>query len=499
MHARWTVRHRAAAAALLLLTALVWMAGAQGAGLDGLELLREGRSMRSSSADPNWQDGNWDARPIPPGETLVIADLAGPGVIQHIWNTVAAEDRGYSRLLLVRMYWDGEEEPSVVCPLGDFFGVGHGLDRSFISEPIRVSSEGRARNCYWPMPFRKSARITVTNEGERPVHAFYYYVDWVQRDVPNDAAYFHAMYRQEHPAVMGRNYLLADIAGRGHYVGTLLNVRQRSISWWGEGDDFFYIDGEEEPSIRGTGSEDYLCDAWGLRWLEGPYYGVPVYEQYEMLSRTTAYRWHIPDPVLFTTSLRVEIEHKGAVIDEETGEMTSGFTEREDDFSSVAFWYQTEPHKPFPPIPHGYDRLYYPPTAVVEGEALVDRAVATAGAVQRQELGGWSGGAQLFWTPEEAEQELRLPLEVPEDGAYAITLLLTKSWDYGVFEISLDDEPIGKRIDLSNDAVAAHEVMLPPVTLTAGEHTLLVRNVGSNAEDGGCFFGLDGWLLLPHE
>jgi len=496
MNRRYLGRTRATT--VVLLAALLAAGSACGAGLDGLELLREGRSMRSSSADPNWRDGNGDARPIPPGETLVIADLEGPGVIQHIWNTVAAEDRGYARLLLVRMYWDGEEEPSVVCPLGDFFGVGHGLDRPFISEPVRVSSDGRARNCYWPMPFRKSARITVTNEGAKHVHAFFWYVDWVQRDVPEDAAYFHAMYRQEHPAVMGQNYLIADIAGRGHYVGTLLNVRQRSISWWGEGDDFFFIDGEEEPSIRGTGSEDYLCDAWGLRELDGPYYGVPVFEAYELLSRTSAYRWHIPDPVLFTTSLRVEIEHKGAEHGENR-EMLSGFAEREDDFSSVAFWYQTEPHKPFPPVPAGYDRLYYPPVAVVEAEAVADRATATEGAIIVQESPAWSGGAQALWTPDSPGQELQLPFTVEEDGQYVLALLLTKSWDYGMFQFLVNGEPVGKAVDLVAETVAPHETTLPPVALTAGEHVLTVRNVGSSADNGGCYFGIDGWMQHRHE
>jgi hypothetical protein len=146
--------------------------------LGGLELLKDYEARRSSSSDPDWHNGNADARPIEPGETLVIADLEGPGRIVHIWNTVAAQDRWYSRLLVLRMYWDGEKEPSVEVPLGDFFAAGHGMDVPVNSLPVRVTSEGRARNCYWPMPFRKSARITVTNEGKGRVNAFYYYVDW---------------------------------------------------------------------------------------------------------------------------------------------------------------------------------------------------------------------------------------------------------------------------------------------------------------------------------
>lgn len=467
-------------------------------GMDGLTRLQAGRTMRSSSSDENWRDGNADARWIPPGETLVIADLEGPGVIRHIWNTIAANERGYARLVVLRMYWDGEEHPSVECPLGDFFGIGHGIDEAYISLPFRVSSEGRARNCYWPMPFRKSARITVTNEGKALVNAFYYYVDWQQLpELPEDTPYFHAMYRQEHPTVMGRNYLIADIVGRGHYVGTVLNVHQLTASWWGEGDDFFFIDGEDEPSLRGTGSEDYFCDAWGFRRLEGPFYGVPVFEGYDAFSRTTAYRWHIPDPVTFTTALRLEIEHKGVALDE-TGAMRSGFEEREDHFSSVAYWYQLEPHKPFEPLPPAYDRLTIDYSNLLEAEAWLPGAQATLAAPTLQE-GHWSGGGQLFWTPGEPNQTLTLTIPVEKTGEYDIILLPTYSHDYGMFVFELDGAPLGKRLDLYNASIAVREVHVGTRELAAGDHTLTIRNVGKSALSAGYFFGLDAVLLSPRD
>jgi hypothetical protein len=233
--------------------------------LAGLERLKTFESRRASSSDPNWQNGNADTRPIAVGATLTVAELNGPGVITHIWCTIAHEAPFYSRLLTLRIYWDGEKHPSVETPIGDFFGVGHGVDKPFASLPIRVSSEGRGRNCYWPMPFRKSARITVTNESDKPCGAFYYYVDWQKHQkLAEDTAYFHAMYRQEFPCVMGQNYLLADIEGSGHYVGTVQSVYHTSPGWYGEGDDFFFIDGAKEPQLRGTGTEDYFCDGWGL-------------------------------------------------------------------------------------------------------------------------------------------------------------------------------------------------------------------------------------------
>src|ERR1051326_2662717 len=281
--------------------------------LAGLEQLKDFQSMRASSSDPNWKNGNGDARPIPPGGTLTLAELEGPGAIAHIWFTIAHSAPFYSRLLTLRMYWDGEEHPSVECPIGDFFGIGHGVDKPFTSLPIRVTSDGRGRNCYWPMPFRKSARITVTNESDQRCHAFYFYIDWQKHEqLPADTAYFHAMYRQEFPCVMGRNYLLADLEGRGHYVGTIQSVYLVSPGWYGEGDDFFFIDGEKEPSLRGTGTEDYFCDGWGFREQAGPFYGAPLWEGYETGDRGTAYRFHITDPVVFHKSLRVEIEHKGS-------------------------------------------------------------------------------------------------------------------------------------------------------------------------------------------
>ncbi|MBN2307869.1 MAG: DUF2961 domain-containing protein [Candidatus Hydrogenedentes bacterium] len=462
---------------------------------EDLPMLKAGRSMRSSSCDPDWHNGNGDARPIPPGASLIIADLEGPGVIRHIWNTIAANELGYSRLLVLRMYWDGEEYPSVECPIGDFFAVGHGLDYPCTSQPVRVSSDGRARNCYWPMPFRKSARITVTNEGRERINAFYYYVDWQQLPkLPRKTAYFHAAYRQAFPTASASNYLIADIRGRGHYVGTVLSVRQHQASWWGEGDDFFYIDGEEEPSLRGTGSEDYFCDAWGLREIDGPYYGVTVFEGYGELSQTTCYRWHIPDPVTFSESLRVEIEHKGVGHDA-NGEVISGFEERADDFSSVAFWYQLEPHQPFEPLPPAYNRLYFDPATIQEAEGLIPEAKVSEGALHKQE-GAWSGGAQLFWQAEQPNQTLTMPFEVRAAGGHTLLLLATHSWDYGTFQFAVDGVDTGRPVDLYSQSIVVRQTALRLPDLAPGRHTLTVRNVGKNGASDGCYFGLDGIVLV---
>ena len=462
--------------------------------LEGLATIKNGVAQRASTSDKDWHNGNGDARPIAPGATLVLADLKGPGRITHLWNTIAAQERGYSRLLVLRMYWNGETTPSVECPIGDFFAMGHGQDVPFQSLPVTVTSEGRARNCYWPMPFRKSAKITVTNEGRKQINAFYSYVDWRREPrIGRNEAYFHASYRQEFPTVMGKNYRLADIQGKGHYVGTVLSVRQLTPSWWGEGDDFFFVDGEAEPSLRGTGSEDYFCDAWGLRQMATPYYGAPLMQGDDAGALTTVYRWHIADPVPFTKSLHVEIEHKGVTFDD-NGKIKSGFEERSDDFSSVAFWYQTEPHKTYEPLPSAYNRLYFDYSKIIETEKVIDSAKATSGAITKQE-GAWSDGAQLFWQPAQEAQSVTIPFELKSPLKGELIFLLTYSYDYGIYQILIDDKPVSKPLDLYNAQVTVREVTTGQQNLQAGVHTITFKNLGKNAQSKGYFFGVDG--ILP--
>jgi len=317
--------------------------------LAGQDLLRnlgerqDFRSRRVSSYDRS--GGNRDSIVIEPGKTAVLAEIEGPGAIHHIWTTIAAEPF-YGRKIVLRIYWDGERSPSVEAPIGDFFGVGHGLNRNFTSLPITCSSEGRARNCYWYMPFRRSCRITAENEGTRAVDAFYYYIDYRELPgLPADATYFHAQYRQEFPPDERRDYLLLEAEGAGHYVGCNMSVLQRAMGWWGEGDDRIKVDGEPKPSLHGTGSEDYFSDAWGMRQSQSPFYGCPLQEEdFQAGSKATVYRFHVPDPIPFTKSIQVTIEHGHA-------------NDRKDFVSSVAYWYQTEPHRVFGPLPAGSERL----------------------------------------------------------------------------------------------------------------------------------------------
>jgi len=454
-------------------------------------------SRRSSSADPNWRNGNADARPIPPGQTLTIAELEGPGRITHIWFTIGADDPNYPRSMTLRIYWDGEKEPSVEAPIGDFFAVGHGLSVPLNSMPVAVSSEGRARNCYWPMPFRKSARITVSNDSpDKRVRSLYYYVDWQKLPgLPPDTMYFHAQYRQEFPCKMGEDYLILDAEGDGVYVGTVLSVQKDEDSWFGEGDDRFFIDGSKEPILRGTGTEDYFCDAWGFRPFDNPFYGVSVWEGDRADDRGTAYRWHIADPVRFHKSLQVTIEHKGVTFNRE-GKVTSGFRERPDYFSSVAFWYQRGKTKRFFTMPPAKDRIVQGTN--LEAESLVKKMSSVPGEFEIQKGRGYSGGAQFFFKPTEQKAWLEVPFEVPEDGRYVVKADLTRSRDYGIYEIQLDGRRVGEPVNLYNATSMVKPENLGSRELTKGEHRLRFVCVGHDPAshldgktDPGYYLGLD--------
>jgi hypothetical protein len=226
-------------------------------------------------------------------------------MVTHLLVTVADNEFAWSRLVRLRVYYDGRKTPSVDAPLGDFFGVGHGYERDLSTMMVRNSSFGRARNAYWPMPFRKACRITVTNEGARMVPMFYYHVDYRQYPaLPEDIGYFHAYYRQERPAVAGKDYEFLNVKGTGHYVGTVLNVIQSQVGWFGEGDDLFFVDGATHPQIYGTGTEDYFNDAWDLRVASGLWAGTPVAEGVRLGARLTGCRSRRPGRRSSTTTCR---------------------------------------------------------------------------------------------------------------------------------------------------------------------------------------------------
>jgi hypothetical protein len=334
-------------------------------GLSNLPLMRHAETRSISAENPTGEKGGgaratpgvnspasqlgegWKARPaieVPGHQTVTLAAAKGPGAIEHLWMTV---DPKFYRDCVLRFYWDDESTPSVEVPLGDFFAEGHGANYPVNSLPVTVNPTG-GLNAYWPMPFRRSMKITLENQSPDKVSAFFYQITYSLEPIPANAAYFHAQWRRssgtrEHP----QHVLLDGVQGRGQYVGTFLAWEQLSNGWWGEGEMKFYMDGDEKyPTINGTGTEDYFGGAWGFgATYSGAFSGYPYFAKDPgSIPKHALYRWHVPDPIRFNRDLKVTIQ--------ELGWWPNGkFQPLTDDIASVAYWYQTEPHRPFPPLP----------------------------------------------------------------------------------------------------------------------------------------------------
>jgi hypothetical protein len=304
----------------------------------------------------------WKINPfvrIKPGETFTMAEIEGPGAIQHIWMTPT----GIWRFSILRIYWDDETEPSVECPVGDFFGMGWNQYSHLVSSPICVNP-GSAFNSYWSMPFRKKCRITMENINDAEAMTLYYQIDYTLTEVPSDAGYFHAQFRRENPDETSVYTIIDGIKGKGQYVGVYLAVGVNNNGWWVEGEIKLYMDGDTKfPTICGTGTEDYFCGSYDFdtnkKNPEGieessytefctPYSGlVQVIRgdgHYNVMQRFGLYRWHIMDPIRFDSDLKITIQdlgwHKGG-----------RYLPQKSDIASTCFWYQTEPHAKFPKLP----------------------------------------------------------------------------------------------------------------------------------------------------
>lgn len=300
----------------------------------------------------------WKVRPcitVPARTTATLADIDGPGAIQHIWITVHPD---WWRRLVLRVWWDGEPEPSIETPLGDFFCNGWCKRCNISSLPIAVNPAG-GFNSYWEMPFRKSARVTIENLWDEDCRGFFYQFDYALTEVPEDAAYLHAQWRRTNPLPYATDHtLLEGVEGQGQYVGTYLAWGVNNCGWWGEGEVKMFIDGDGQfPTYCGTGTEDYFGGAWNFEHPAGqygvfstPFLGLPQVisageeGMYRSQQRFGLYRWHIKDPVRFEQALRVTIQALG---------WRSGgrYLPLQDDIASTAYWYQTEPHAPFPQMP----------------------------------------------------------------------------------------------------------------------------------------------------
>jgi len=462
-------------------------------------------SAARTSSGSRFSESNFDTNQIIPGGTLVLADLKGAGMVTHIWITADAVEFGWPRLLRLRVYYDGALTPSVDTPLGDFFGVGHGVERNINSIMVHNTSFGRARNSYWPMPFRKRCRITITNEGRKLVPLFYYHVDYRRYSVlPANLGYFHAYYRQERPARAGRDYEFLNIRGRGHYVGTVLSVVQTQGAWFGEGDDLFYIDGAQKPQLVGTGTEDYFGDAWGLRDADGLLTGTPLADGEQPGARLTVYRWHVPDPIPFRKSLRAAIEHSGWTLNAD-GTIRSGFEERPDNFSSVAFWYQEGVNETLQEPPYGRERLPFGNAIPLNTARSIQEIAAEKGKFALRGLDDDNVQVLSFLAEGEGAQ-ISVPIEVPNSGKFVVMAITVQAQNYGDYIALMDGKALNSD-SLAGDIVSpshesgilrgysseiylAHDVFLGMLEISQGRHVLTFRCIGKHPQSSAYNLGL---------
>jgi hypothetical protein len=507
--------------------------------LSGLAKPHDGRSMRATSTFREGPDGkydpratpkgdyveksNWDNFTVAPGATHVLMDEKGPGIITHIWMTfLGPEPQGWARNgsanhqeMLLRISWDGREPPGVEVPVGDFFANCFGKRSEVISLPVIVE-DADSYNCFWPMPFRKSARVEIVNQSDKPISLLYYNIDWIKRkNLPRDTPYFYAQYRQEYPAEKGKDYVVLETKGKGHYVGTVLAVRTRSPAWFGEGDEKIYIDGEEKASLWGTGTEDYFLSAWGLKKTGTPYFGVPYFDQWGIVGgHTSAYRWHINDPIVFSKGIKVTFEHFGWISpDENPNYRSTSWNEREDDYSSVAFWYQTGEPTFTARAPDARERrLPSLERVIAYARDFADAKYHGEGEVVKQQLGLYDG-PQLLYKPEKEEGAwLEIPFEVKKKEPLRLLLNMTKSYDFGQYQAYLSGPhlrpsppaplpqgergvKLGEPMDFYSAGITGEEFHLLDFWPDPGQYTLRLECVGKNALSSARYLGIESVRL----
>jgi hypothetical protein len=507
--------------------------------LGQLAVSHEGRSMRATSTFREGRDGKYDrtAPPksdfdelsnrdnfrVPAGETHVLMDVEGPGVITHIWITFlgpephpwAPEGSANHQELLLRIYYDGDDRPGVEAPLGDFFAGCFGRRSEVISLPVVVEG-GDSYNCFWHMPFRKSARVEIVNESEKPLSLLYYNIDWIKKSaLPEDTPYFYAQYNQAYPTGGGVPYTLLETTGHGHYVGTVFCVRTRSPYWFGEGDEMITIDGEAIPSVWGTGTEDYFLCAWGLEKVLTPYFGVPYFDQWGIVGgHTSAYRWHVNDPILFSRSIKVQFETFGWMSPDENAENRAhSWNPREDDYASVAFWYQTgtptfnvrAPHAKQRSLPNierltiyasdlDFGQTGRDPTEPLPRLEYDGRKATTASQISVHIFPEWFDHDVLF-VPSEGIESVCLPVRVDACEPLRLLVNLAKTPDSGVFQLLLDGVPLREPIDLYASEVQSIEYHLLDFWPAPGEYLLTFEPTGRNHLSSGAALAIESVRL----
>jgi len=477
---------------LLLLPLFAWLTAAAQPTLDNilapsrLPYLKNSTLIQISSNDTT--GGNNDCITIPAGGTARIAEITGPAVITHLWCTISSRDKHFLRRILLRMYWDGEKQPSVEVPIGDFFGTGFQY-KQFITPIIGMSSGGYYS--YWAMPFNFSARVEIVNETGEEIQSFYYHIDYQKLSEPLDPsiAYFHASWHRDVRTPPGQPYTILEAEGEGHVVGVAMSMQgyDNGLQFL-EGDEAVYVDGERQASMRGTGTEDYFNSGWYFPQGEfaAPYHGLILKD--DSLSRIAAYRFHILDAIPFKRSIRFQIEHGHA-------------NEEIADYSSTVYWYQKEPHKPFGQMMKPALRIplrVQIPNGALEVESLPLRGVKLPHEIQDMSSFGpdWGGLKQVRIAASKPGDTFTVSTWV-EEARYDMDLYFTKGPDYGKVQVYSDGRRLAEIQGYDKTVLPGGMVRLKDLRSNKGELCLEFRVVGKDGKSTGYTVGLDAFTLTP--
>ncbi len=449
--------------------------------------LRNSKMIQISSYDTT--GGNNDRINILDGKTAVLADIKGPGVITRIWVTIDSRDPYFLRRIVLRMYWDGEENPSVEVPIGDFFGTGFQY-KQYISQFTGMTSGGYY--CYFPMPFNKTAKIEVENQTGQEVYAFYYQIDYQRLEKPldDDVAYFHAYWHREIRTAKKENYVILNAQGEGQFVGVNMSMQGYNGNlWFLEGDEMVYVDNESTPSIHGTGTEDYFTSGWYFNRGEfsAPYHGLIIKD--DSSARIAAYRFQVGDAVPFRKSILFTIEHGHA--NEETA-----------DYSSTAFWYQKEPHKKFPPLLKASLRIplrVAVPTDVTEAEGL-----SVAGSKIRSEIidmtdygPDWSGGKQLQIDFKNKGENFVMELPSTIEDMYNVDIYYTKAPNYGNIDVMYQGEKVCEIKGYDKQVFPGGKISIKNLKSIDGKIKLNFVTEEKDTKSTGYELGIDAFKIEP--
>jgi len=451
-----------------------------------LPYLKQSTFHQISSYDTT--GGNNDRIHIPKGGSATIANIKGPAVITQLWCTIDSRDPYFLRRIVIKIYWDGEKNPSVEAPIGDFFGTGFKY-KQYISRFTGMSSGGYY--CYFPMPFNKSARIVIENQTGQEVYAFYYHIDYQQLNKPltDNVAYFHAYWHQDLRTSPDSNYTILAAKGRGQFVG--LNLSMQSYNkklWFLEGDEMVYVDGEKKPSMQGTGTEDYFNSGWYFNKGEysAPYFGLILKDTAR--GRIAAYRYQVGDAIPFKKSIKFTIEH---------GTQNSEIA----DYASTAYWYQKEPHKPLPPLPKASLRIplrVAVPNGALEAESLKPHDTHMQSDVQNMSDYGpdWSGMKQLLMTGKKPGDSFTLDLPATEDS-YNVDLYYTKGPDYASTSIIYNGKKVGTIDGYHKNIYPGGKITINHLKAVNKKIPITFKVEGKDPQSSGYNIGLDAFVIKP--